>query len=824
MGPIYVDATIRNPADRSRSWRRPFLADTGAMNTVVPPECIEAVGLVPWGRRTHVLANGHRVALDVTAAEIEFMDDFVGGTVVVGEAGSEPLLGLTALQSMGVEVDVMNRVLRRLPAVRLKGSSAASPPSTIARIPYSMPISAQIVDKLGVRLYDRASAVIAELISNSYDADATEVYVQAPLGRYLATTIGGKLTDHDLTIQVSDDGLGMTPTEMEKYFLPVGTERRTDPHRGPNSGRFGRKVMGRKGVGKLAPFGICKVIEVRSAGGRDELHALPDGTSQRGYLTSHVVLKYDDIVALGREPSEIYRPMPGPDDCTVSENPGTTITLRDFYRKRIPDSATLTRQIAQRFGIESDNWRIVVADSAPNGQSEPRVVGHFDVQTMPGTKLTFHALRQVLGPDDGAIDGAQAGFLKDNRFYSVTGWMAYSKLPYKDDLMAGVRIYCRGKIASQTSLFNRRAGFTGEYNIRSYLVGELHADWLDDEEDLILTDRRDILWSHELGEQFQKWGQDMVLKIGTLARDPMRKATLDIFLETGNVEDYVTTHFADEQDQDIRSRALRLAKMLGRTMNRAEAQHAASVREVVDLAILLAPHVTLNEMMKQASVDADTPLSLLGTFLRTARIAEACSFGRIAGDRVRVIHSLRKLINSDSPEADLQDLIKNAPWLINPEWAPVAANQTFATVRRQFLEYYSRYIRRPPHISASNKRPDFVLIGQGNTIHLVEIKAPGYVLAGGDLRRIVTYYDCMDDFLTADGNEEFRDRFSGGFHITLVCDKVRLQGYDARALEGIRDRLTHVTWSVFLSRTERIHREYLRTEKFQTDLAPAGDI
>lgn len=120
MGAIHVDVTIRNPADPSRCWRSRFLAGTGATNTVVPPECIEAVGLASDGRRTHRLVDRRRVEADVAVAKIEFTDDFVGGTVVTGEAGAEPLLGLTALRSMGVEVDVARQELRRLLAVRLK--------------------------------------------------------------------------------------------------------------------------------------------------------------------------------------------------------------------------------------------------------------------------------------------------------------------------------------------------------------------------------------------------------------------------------------------------------------------------------------------------------------------------------------------------------------------------------------------------------------------------------------------------------------------------------------------------------------------------------
>jgi hypothetical protein len=48
-----------------------------------------------------------------------------------------------------------------------------------------MTISRLTVDKLGVKLYDRVSAVIAELVANAYDADATTVKIEAPMGHYL---------------------------------------------------------------------------------------------------------------------------------------------------------------------------------------------------------------------------------------------------------------------------------------------------------------------------------------------------------------------------------------------------------------------------------------------------------------------------------------------------------------------------------------------------------------------------------------------------------------------------------------------------------------
>ena len=58
--------------------------------------------------------------MDITIGEIEFMGEVVGATVVIGDDHAEPLLGLTALESVGIEVDPSTQQLKRLPSVRLK--------------------------------------------------------------------------------------------------------------------------------------------------------------------------------------------------------------------------------------------------------------------------------------------------------------------------------------------------------------------------------------------------------------------------------------------------------------------------------------------------------------------------------------------------------------------------------------------------------------------------------------------------------------------------------------------------------------------------------
>ena len=120
IGATHVTVTIRNPADPDRSWEELFLVDTGATDSLVPRAHLEAIGLKPKGQRVYELADGRQIKMDITTADIEFMGEIVGGTILFGEANAEPLLGVTALESVGIEVDPSNQRLKRRSAVRLK--------------------------------------------------------------------------------------------------------------------------------------------------------------------------------------------------------------------------------------------------------------------------------------------------------------------------------------------------------------------------------------------------------------------------------------------------------------------------------------------------------------------------------------------------------------------------------------------------------------------------------------------------------------------------------------------------------------------------------
>jgi Histidine kinase-, DNA gyrase B-, and HSP90-like ATPase len=683
---------------------------------------------------------------------------------------------------------------------------------------YVMKISRLTVDKLGVKLYDRVSAVIAELVANSYDADATKVAITAPMGEYLATRVQGEMKDRGYEIVVADNGSGMTPEEVNRFYLRVGAERRKD-ERGDTSKKFGRKVMGNKGVGKLAPFGICQQIELLTAGGKPVAGKDESGKAAKGFLRAHLILDRGGIL---KDEEVDYEPAVGDLDGTVAKSTGTVITLRNFAYRRVPSIEDFSRQLAQRFGVKSSDWKIELIDAVktPTDPTYKAVVGQFAVNTMENTEISFKPGKngeiegKAFDSDGEAIDGVNAGFAYEGKNYAIRGWVAYAKEPYKDDLMAGVRIYCRGKIAAQTSVFNRRAGFTGEHDVRSYLVGELHADWLDENEDLIQTDRRDILWSHELGQEFEKWGQAVVRKIGTRSRDPMKKKTWDRFKEISKLDDRVQEAFPRDDQENLREQAVAVAKMIGQTIRPDEVEDADRVESFVQLSLMLAPVITLDEKLRAAADSADSPLEVVTDILKTARVAELASFGRIAEDRIRVIERVEAL--KDDPntlESAFQTLIETSPWLIDPQWSPITANQGFSTLRKEFVKFYKQKTGETLNLenfSDPKKRADFVMSNQDAAVQIIEIKQPQHKLTDAEVDRIVKYRDLMEEFLNMAGHEDFKRLFPE-FRITLVCDAVKLDGTRRQAFEGMKKagQLTHITWKVFLLRTRQMHKSFL---------------
>ena len=120
MGLIHVTTTVRARQKARKKFESLFLVDTGATDSLVPGKELRRAGIKPRGRMTYELADGATVEYEFGLAEIEFMGEITSGRVIFGPDNAEPLLGVTALESVGILVDPANRTMKRLPAIPLK--------------------------------------------------------------------------------------------------------------------------------------------------------------------------------------------------------------------------------------------------------------------------------------------------------------------------------------------------------------------------------------------------------------------------------------------------------------------------------------------------------------------------------------------------------------------------------------------------------------------------------------------------------------------------------------------------------------------------------
>jgi len=111
MGSVYVDIGIEHPAGTGKAGACRVQADTGATLTVLPKELLSRVGISPLGEREFKLADGRLMQRAVGEARLRVNGDTVVTRVVFGEAEDASLLGVTALEELGLGVDPVGRKL-----------------------------------------------------------------------------------------------------------------------------------------------------------------------------------------------------------------------------------------------------------------------------------------------------------------------------------------------------------------------------------------------------------------------------------------------------------------------------------------------------------------------------------------------------------------------------------------------------------------------------------------------------------------------------------------------------------------------------------------
>lgn len=194
---------------------------------------------------------------------------------------------------------------------------------------YKINIDKNVLRLLGAQLYGDTPSIISELVQNAYDADARRVWI----------TIN---TTNAPTIIVQDDGTGMTSNEINDRFLSIGQDRREKFPLSPS----GRKVLGRKGIGKLAVFSLAKVIEV---------------ISQKEDSFAACRMDFDKITRGNAEPEDIA---PEVDKIAAeflsADKTGTMITLHQIQKDVTRSLNYIINRLIRTFDVNSDDFKIFI--------------------------------------------------------------------------------------------------------------------------------------------------------------------------------------------------------------------------------------------------------------------------------------------------------------------------------------------------------------------------------------------------------------------------------------------------------------------------------
>jgi hypothetical protein len=646
----------------------------------------------------------------------------------------------------------MFAVMMSSPGGQLELNCMTIVPTTAVTAPRNleMKFAGALVKHLGLQMYSGAVAAIAELISNSWDADAKTVDVVIPFDTAI---------DASSVISITDSGTGMSFDEVNDKYLMLGRNRRTlEGDYSPD----GRPVLGRKGIGKLAGFGIAKIVEI--------------WTVHDGHLTAFS-MDYDQITdaASGIKP---YEPIILHDRDLEPGDPiqsGTRIILKRLQLQNRINSDRFMRGMNRRFSLLSQDFVVKINET---------VLSRFE---MP---LQFRF------PAEGWTVEEVAGI------GTVKWWAGFTEKPIQVEESRGVAVLARGKIAQAPFVFELSGGAGSQLGLQ-YLTGEVIADGLDAGADLIATDRASVLWESPIARPLLDWGQDWIR--GLLREWSKGRRSIQVTRLRDHTR-YMSLieKFPDRQRTELLSAI--------DTLTRIETIENERLDEIVAILIQAYENDHFYDVIRSLrNLDAAS-LDGVASLIDEWDVIEAVQTAQLVRGRVELIRAFEDMIDRGLPEKpDMQDFLRDHPWLIDPSWQMMAHEKSLDNVLEKHFNKAKTIKKR------GGKRLDFLCIGDSSHAVVVEVKRPGLKVGTEELRQLEDYLLYMNKWNdSSNTGPQHRSKITG----VLIYSRM-----DPDA-EALADRLRTsgdaliVSWDGLLETAQRLHREYLDLMKSR---APKDD-
>lgn len=114
MGITFLKLKVIHPEHPKKSQTCEFLADSGAVYSVVLQSILKKLGITPTSFREFILANGEVIKKPAGNAYFEHEDQVGAAPVICGDEDVF-LLGATTLEALGLILDRIRRQLKPLP-------------------------------------------------------------------------------------------------------------------------------------------------------------------------------------------------------------------------------------------------------------------------------------------------------------------------------------------------------------------------------------------------------------------------------------------------------------------------------------------------------------------------------------------------------------------------------------------------------------------------------------------------------------------------------------------------------------------------------------
>lgn len=590
--------------------------------------------------------------------------------------------------------------------------------------------SHNIIEHLGLKLYqNKPTNVIAELISNAWDADSNSAWLDIHDSK--------DIPQEQRYICVMDDGYGMDPVAIRDKYLVIGLKKRKKDEPNEVSPIKGRLLMGRKGIGKLAPFGIAghlSVMTVYNNEGESRISVFSMDIA--GLLTpndtSHIIKNYKPTVDFFNVPLEEVDASYASDTIYQSfrkriakTGTGTAIILTDIKPVNSVSIEKMVQSIGRRFTIafNQSEFEVYINDLKVEAKDS---LPKFDVR-YPASGYETDIIN-VKGTD------------REIRHW--VGFVYSAEWPQDE---AGVGVYAHGKIAQDRPFFFK---VKGKEIYTRYMYGVIEADWLDElSEDVISTDRTSINWDDEQTAPLHEFCHALIKKWIEKYRkdiDPADRTKIELLMSSSPDIPRVTTA---ERDAIVN-----LVHQLGPKVHKDKKVQL----EVVRAMTASWTHKPMQTLIKKlwdafdiSSDDADSFTNSLKA-LSEHLVPESLSSSVIQAQRIYALSRLYNLKNNGN-ENQLQALLESFPWILGTDMENLRPNQTLkenaAEAALKGLIPSHGSLRGEMANDANEKlRPDFVFFSNESEskIVVVELKSPQVPLEIKHRGQISAYLDWFE--------------------------------------------------------------------------------